>query len=196
MDPDTNRDDIEWLRSVGRSWWWVLIFGIVTLIVGVVLTFKPGASVQALAIIFAIWLLLLGVFWIVAALTHHGEAGGSRTGMILLGLLAVLVALLVMHHSFETVAILGFIVGVFWVIGGVALLVSGLSHDATGRRTGPIVVGLIFAVTGVICLVYPGLSLSILAVILGIGLIITGFVEIMLAFQVKKLEHIEPGGAR
>jgi hypothetical protein len=108
--------------------------------------------------------------------------------MAFFGLLSFLVGLLVLHHSFETVAVVGFIVGVFWVVGGISLVIAGASPEAEGRRTGPIVVGLIYAITGVVCLVYPGLSLSILAVILGIGLIVSGLVEIVLAFQVRHLE--------
>jgi uncharacterized membrane protein HdeD (DUF308 family) len=88
------------------------------------------------------------------------------------------------------VAILGFIIGVFWVIGGIALLIAGFSREAEGRRTRPITLGLIFTITGIVCLVYPGLSLTILAVILGISLILTGFVEVVLAFQMRQLTKV------
>jgi uncharacterized membrane protein HdeD (DUF308 family) len=154
---------------------------------GIVVTFRPGGTVHVLAIIFGIWLLLLGVFWLVLAIADRGDRGGTRFGMAIFGLLAVLVGLLVLHHSFETVAVVGFIVGVFWVVGGIALVVAGLSPDAEGRRAGPIVVGLIYAATGVVCLIYPGLSLTILAVILGIGLIVSGIAEIVIAFQIRRL---------
>jgi hypothetical protein len=95
-----------------------------------------------------------------------------------------------LHHSIETVAIIGFIVGVFWVVDGVAFLIAGFSPESEGRRTRPIVLGSIFAITGIVCLVYPGLSLTILAVILGIGLIVTGLVEVVLAFQVRRLREV------
>jgi len=95
--------------------------------------------------------------------------------------------LLVLHHSFETVAILGFIIGIFWVVGGLSELFAGFSREATGRRAGIIVLGLVGTVVGILCLVYPGLSLSILAVILGVGLIVYGIVEIALAFQIRRL---------
>jgi uncharacterized membrane protein HdeD (DUF308 family) len=180
-------DSLEALRRVGRSWWLVLLFGLVTLLLGIVITFRPGGTVRVLAILFGIWLLALGAFWIILAIAERGDAGGTRLGMVFLGLLAVLIGLLVLHHPFETVAVLGFIIGVFWVVGGVALLVAGLSHEAEGRRARPILLGLVFTLTGIVCLIYPGLSLSILAVILGIGLIVSGIVEVALAFQIRRL---------
>jgi uncharacterized membrane protein HdeD (DUF308 family) len=168
----------------------VLLFGLVTLALGIVITFRPGGTVRVLAIIFGIWLLGLGVFWIILAIAERGDTGGIRFGMVILGLLAVLIGLLVLHHPFETVAVLGFIIGAFWVVGGLALLIAGFSHEAEGRRTRLIVPGLVYALTGIVCLVYPGLSLTILAVILGVGLIVSGVIEMVLAFQIRKFANI------
>jgi uncharacterized membrane protein HdeD (DUF308 family) len=190
MQSEAPSDSLETLRQVGRSWGWVLFFGVVTLAVGIVITFRPGGTVRVVAILFGIWLLLLGVFWLVAAIAEHGDRAGTRFGMAFFGLLSVLVGLLVLHHSFETVAVVGFIVGVFWVVGGLSLVIGGLSPEAEGRRTAPIVVGAIFAATGIVCLIYPGLSLTILAVILGIGLIASGLAEIIIAFRVRQLTKV------
>jgi uncharacterized membrane protein HdeD (DUF308 family) len=180
-------DPVEPVRRLGRSWGLVLFFGIVTLAVGIVITFRPGKSVHVMAILFGIWLLVCGVIRIVMAIAERGDSGGTRLGMAFAGLLAALVGLLVLHHSFETVAILGFIIGVFWVVGGLSELFAGFSREVEGRRAGLIVLGLVGTVVGILCLVYPGLSLSILAVILGVGLIAYGIVEIALAFQIRRL---------
>jgi uncharacterized membrane protein HdeD (DUF308 family) len=190
MERETSSDPLELVRQVGRSWGWILFFGVVSLALGLVIVFRPGGTVHVLAIIFGIWLLLLGVFWLLLAIADRGDRGGTRFGMALFGLLALLVGLLVLHHSFETVAVVGFIVGVFWVVGGIALVVGGLSPEAEGRRAGPIVVGLVYGATGVVCLIYPGLSLTILAVILGIGLIVSGLVEMAIAFQLRRLAKV------
>ena len=107
--------------------------------------------------------------------------------MALIGLLSVLIGLLVLHHSFETIAVLGFIIGLFWVVGGLAELFVGFSHESEGHRGGPMVIGLLSAMIGIVCLVYPGLSLTILSVLIGIGLVIYGAIEIVLAFQLRAL---------
>jgi uncharacterized membrane protein HdeD (DUF308 family) len=190
MNTGSSQDSLEPFRRVGRSWGLVLLFGLVTLALGIVITFRPGGTVRVLAIIFGIWLLGLGAFWIILAIAESRDTGGTRFGMVILGLLAVLIGLLVLHHPFETVAVLGFIIGAFWVVGGLALLFAGFGHEAEGRRTRLIVLGLVYAITGIVCLVYPGLSLTILAVILGIGLIVSGVIEIVLAFQIRKVADL------
>jgi uncharacterized membrane protein HdeD (DUF308 family) len=187
MESEASPDSLESLRRVGRWWGLVLIFGLLTLALGIVITFRPGGTVRVLAILFGIWLLALGGFWIILAIAERGGGGGSRVALVFLGLLSVLIGLLVLHHPFETVAVVGFIIGVFWVVGGVALVVAGLSPETEGRRTRFILLGLVYAITGIICLVYPGLSLTILAVILGIGLIVSAIVDVALAFQLRKL---------
>ncbi len=50
--------------------------------------------------------------------------------------------------------------------------------------------GLIATVVGVLCLVYPSLSLSILCVINGVGMIVYGIVEVLAGFQARKLNEV------
>jgi uncharacterized membrane protein HdeD (DUF308 family) len=183
----TSDPDIEAVHAVGKAWWILLLFGLVTLALGVVITFNPGKSVHVFAVLFGIWLLVLGVFRIILAIIETHQVGHDRFLAIIFGLLSILIGLLVLHHSFETVAVLGFILGIFWVIGGVAELVVGFTQHNSEGRVGRIVIGAIFTIVGILCLVYPGLSLSILAVIAGIGMILYGLVEIVLSFGIRKL---------
>jgi uncharacterized membrane protein HdeD (DUF308 family) len=156
MNTGSSQDSLEPFRRVGWSWGLVLLFGLVTLALGIVIAFRPGGTVRVLAIIFGIWLLGLGAFWIILAIAERSDTGGTRFGMVILGLLAVLIGLLVQHHPFETVAALGFLIGAFWVVGGLDLLSAGFGHEAEGRRTRLIVLGLVYAITGIVCLVVPG----------------------------------------
>ena len=104
-----------------------------------------------------------------------------------MGLLAIVVALILLHHTTTTVAVVGFVVGIFWTIGGIAQLLYGF-HANDGRVSWPVVIlGLIGTMIGVVCLIYPSLSLSIICVIIGIGLIVYGLVEILVSFEVRNL---------
>ena len=96
----------------------------ITLGFGIVLTFKPGKSVHAIAVLFGIWLLILGAVRLIQAIGATGE----RLGLLVVGLLSILVAILLLHHTTTTIETLGFIVGIFWTIGGLAELFSGFSH--------------------------------------------------------------------
>jgi len=171
------------IGTIARKWWLIALFGVVTLAFGVVLTFKPGKSVHTIAIIFGIWLLILGAFRLIEAIGATGE----RLGFFVVGLLAILIAIILLHHTTTTVAVVGFIVGIFWTIGGISQLLYGLSANF-GKVSWPVVaLGVVGTVIGILCLVYPSLSLSIICVIIGLGLIVHGLVEIIAGFDVRNL---------
>ena len=150
------------------------LFGVITIAFGVVLTFRPGKSVHAIAVIFGIWLLILGIIRLIQAIGVVGE----RTGLLVVGLLAILIAMLVLAHTNATVAVLGFLVGIFWTIGGAAQVLHGFSANE-GEVSWPIVIREdCEMIVGIVCLAYPSLSLSIICVIVGLGMIAYGIVEI------------------
>ena len=125
MSDTTAADTAAALRAIGQKWWLIATFGVITLGFGIVLTFKPGKSVHAIAVILGIWLLILGVVRLIEAIGATGE----RAGLFIVGLLAIVVAILLLHHTTTTVAVVGFIVGIFWTIGGIAQLMQGFSAN-------------------------------------------------------------------
>jgi uncharacterized membrane protein HdeD (DUF308 family) len=98
------------------------------------------------------------------------------------------VAIILLHHTTTTVAVLGFVIGIFWTVGGIAQFFHGFSAN-DGKVSWPIVVlGLVGTIIGILCLVYPSLSLSIICVIVGVGMIVYGIVEILASVQLRKLK--------
>jgi len=178
-------DDV--LVAVGRSWGWVLAFGIVTLALGIVVTIHPKHSVYAVAVVLALWLIIAGVFRIVAAIADHEDSGGTRWLIALLGLISILFGLLVFHHTWETVAVIGFIVGLFWVIAGIGDFYGAYVHRGAGGRGLLIVAGILGVVVGTLALVYPGLSLTIIAFLFGLWLVLYGIIEIAVSMQLRRL---------
>ena len=186
MSSMSTADSVESIRAVGRKWWLLALFGVITVCFGIVLTFKPGKSVHTIAVIIGIWLLILGVVQLIRAI----GASGERTEFVLVGLFAIVIALILLHHTTTTVAVLGFIVGIFWTIGGVAELLHGFSADDGAVSWPTVILGLIATIIGILCLVYPSLSLSIICVIVGLGMIVYGIVEIAASLQVRKAKEI------
>ncbi len=178
------------LRIIGKSWGWVLFFGIVTLILGVLVTIKPRDTVYAFAILLGIWLFLAGLFRIVTAIADHEDSGGTRWFMAFLGMLAVIVGILFLRHTDETVTTLAFLIGLFWVIGGIVEFVTAYSDRGSEARGWRIAMGLLAFAAGVVTLVVPHLTLAALAVIMGIWLIIYGVLEIALSLQLRHLADV------
>ncbi|HXW33793.1 MAG TPA: DUF308 domain-containing protein [Acidimicrobiales bacterium] len=185
VDSASAQDPLDPVLSIGRHWGWLLFFGIVTLVLGILITVRPVDTVYAVAILLGIWLLIAGVFRMVASIATRDVEGGTRFLGILFGLLAVLIGLLVLHRSFETIKIVGFLIGIFWVIGGIVELLTAFGSPERPHRVWIAIAGLIGLVVGILALVYPGLSLVIIALLSGIWLIIYGCLQIAVSLTLR-----------
>jgi len=185
MDVSPEERDI--LRIVGKSWGWVLFFGIVTLILGILVVLRPKDTIYAFAILLGIWLFLAGLFRIVMAIAEHDDSGGERWLMAILGLLSVIIGILFLHRTEETVTTLAFLIGLFWVIGGIIEFFTAYTDHGASARGWRIAMGVLAFAAGVVTLVVPHLTLATLAVIMGIWLIIYGVLEIALSLQLRHL---------
>ncbi|MGH9079284.1 MAG: HdeD family acid-resistance protein [Acidimicrobiales bacterium] len=183
-------DERDILRIVGRSWGWVLFFGIVTLALGVVVVLRPRDTIYAFAIILGIWLFVAGLFRIVTAIADHKDTTGTRWLMALLGLVSVIVGILFLRRTDETVTTLAFLIGLFWVIGGIIEFFTAYSEHDLPARGWRVAMGVLAFAAGVVTLVVPNLTVTALAVIMGIWLIIYGVLEIAVSFQLRHLAQV------
>lgn len=175
------------LRLVGKSWGWVLFFGIVTLGLGVVVVVRPRDTIYAFAIVLGIWLFVAGLFRIVAAIADHEDTGGTRWLMAFLGVVSVIVGILFLRRTDQTVTTLAFLIGLFWVVGGIIEFFTAYSDHGSPARLWRTAMGVLAFAAGVVTLVWPNLTVAALAVIMGIWLIIYGLLEMALSFQLRHL---------
>ena len=185
LDVTPEQRDI--LRIVGKSWGWVLFFGIVTLALGVLVAVKPKDTIYAFAIVLGIWLFVAGLFRIVLAIADHEDSSGTRWLMAVLGLLSVIIGILFLRHTEQTVTTLAFLIGLFWVVGGIIEFFTAYSEEGSPARGFRIGMGVLAFAAGVVTLVWPHLTLNVLAVIMGIWLMIYGILEIALSLQLRHL---------
>jgi uncharacterized membrane protein HdeD (DUF308 family) len=193
MDRTLRADAADVLAGVGRHWGWVLAFGIVTLLAGILALSWPGRTVVVLAVLFGVQLVVAGIFRFVAALATDDETGATRVLLALLGALSFIVGLYALRHILVTIATLALLLGIFWIVNGAIEVFPAMSHRRMPGRGWTIFMGLLSVVAGVVVLVYPGISLVTLAVVLGVWLLVFGMMEVGLAFR---LRSIGQGAAR
>jgi uncharacterized membrane protein HdeD (DUF308 family) len=187
MDRTLQRDVAEVIAGVGRHWGWVLTFGVLTVLAGLLVLAWPGRTVVAVAVLFGLQLVVAGLFRFVAAFASEDESGATRVLLALLGVLSFIVGLYALRHVLVTVAALALLLGIFWVVNGTIEVFTALSHRAMAGRGWTVLTGLLSVLAGVVVLVYPGISLVTLAVVLGVWLLVYGVMEIVLAFQLRSV---------
>jgi len=187
MDAGLRRDTADMLADVGRHWGWVLAFGIVTLLAGLLALAWPGRTIVVIAVLFGIQLVVAGIFRFVAAIASDDESGGTRVLLALLGVLSFIVGLYALRNVLVTIAALALLLGIFWIVNGTMEAFTALSHRGMQGRGWTIFMGLLSIVAGVVVLVYPSISLATLAIVLGFWLLVYGIMEIVLAFRLRSV---------
>jgi uncharacterized membrane protein HdeD (DUF308 family) len=185
----TRPDPADMLSRVARNWGWALAFGILTVALGIVALAWPGRTLVVLAVLFGIQLIVTGIFRFVAAFAFDMLSGGTRVLMALLGVLSLIIGIYAVRHLAVSLLALGLLLGIYWVVSGVTELFTAISHQEMSGRGWTALMGGLSVVAGLILVSYPGISLVTLAVIVSVWLLVFGFGEIALAFQLRRLGH-------
>ena len=185
MTSPSRRDPADILAGVGRHWGWLLAFGIVTALAGVLALFWPGRTIVVIAVLFGLQLIFAGVFRFVAAFAIEGADTTFRVLSALLGVLALIFGLYALRHVLVTVAALALLLGIYWIVSGFVEIFTALNSRDLDGRNWTIFTGLLGVLAGIVLLIYPGMSLAVLAVVLGIWLVIFGVMEIIAAFRLR-----------
>jgi uncharacterized membrane protein HdeD (DUF308 family) len=103
-------------------------------------------------------------------------AGSWQTAMFL-GAVTVILGLIVTLHL--TRALIGLIIGITWIVQGLAALIGGISGGVREGRAWWIIFGAASLIAGVAVAVTPASSLDVLALLLGIWFMVMGVFEII-----------------
>lgn len=165
------------------AWQTMLVVGIVTLILGLIVSFHPSGSLNVIAV-------LIGVLVIVSGLFHlarmFGSAESHRVWLGISGLLLIVLGVVLLRHLNLTVALIGLLVGISWIIQGLSALAGGMAAGPGEGRGWWIFFGIISLIAGIVVAALPVTSVTALAVLVGIWFIIQGLVEIVGGFMLRR----------
>ncbi len=179
----TSSVDSNEARFAGLSWQIGLIVGLVTLVLGIVVTLHPSTSINVIAVLLGILLLVAGVFHLVRALDH---AAPSRAWSAVVGLAFVVLGVVLIRHLDVTRALIALLIGIVWIIQGVAELLVATDPNRPGRAWS-VAFGVISLAVGIVVIIVPDGSLNTLAVLLGIWFIVLGALQVVGAFYLRHL---------
>ena len=145
----------------------------------------PGKTLITIAIFFAAYLFVSGIFMLVRSFTHDGGSGGQRVLSAIIGVLAIGIGLMLLRAPFQALEVMIFTIGFWWVFSGIMDVVRGFQLPS--GRGWSIFMGFISFIAGLVVLAYPIQSADALALVGGIMLIILGVFEVVASFQVRSL---------
>jgi len=185
-DPAANPDFCVMFGKGLFPWWLMFLWGILTLIIGVMFLRTPVLTTVIL-------ITLMGAFWLVGGLFSLGSLVVDRTNMglkIFLAVINILAgSLILLHPFFSTLFILGFFVifiGFFACFIGCCHLYTAFKNKDTGNG----VLGLISLIFGILLLVYPLLTVELLPFIAGGFCIVFGILAIFSSFMAKTVQDV------
>ncbi len=158
--PDEQVRDLTW------GWWLIALVGVLAIVAGVIVLFKPSDSLATLAVIIGIFILIDSIFELVVALF-----GAHSAAAALLGVVGIVIGILLIRHPTHSVLFIALLIGIWLVAIGVIRLVGAFALE---NRVWNIVVALIEIVAGIVIVSDPHIGYTALAIIVGIAFILKG----------------------
>ncbi len=160
---------------LASSWQSTLVVGVLTLILGIIVSFHPTGSLNVVAVLFGVLMILSGIFHLIRVFDPEEL---NRVWAGISGLLFIVIGVILIRHLHLSRALIGLFIGITWIVQGL-----GGDHRRSGRRRPGgrgwwIAFGLVSIVAGIVVVATPTSSLNVLAVLLGIWFIIMGIFEI------------------
>jgi uncharacterized membrane protein HdeD (DUF308 family) len=171
--------------DVRRAWPFVLGVGIVSLLAGLITLVWPSATVLALVIV-------LGVFLLIAGVTEIGWAIAERDtegwGMILFrGIVDVVAGIVVLVWPAATALVLALLLAAWLLVYAAMTFWYAYRHRGERPHTGHFVAkGVVATIAAVITIVWPSITILVIALIVGIALLIKGVLLIRFAFILRR----------
>ncbi|GAA1069352.1 HdeD family acid-resistance protein [Kitasatospora nipponensis] len=183
------------LRALARAAWQLLLLaGLGSLALGAMILAWPKSTLHVVGVLFGIYLLVIGVVQLTAAFGTH-LTSALRVMAFISGALCVLLGLVCFRGPAQSLLLLAFWIGIGWLFRGITQLVASLEDPAMPARGWHIFSGVVGIIGGVVVMVEPFGSLSVLTVFAGIWLVVMGLVEVVTALQVRHGSKALPPGA-
>jgi uncharacterized membrane protein HdeD (DUF308 family) len=176
------------LEPAARSWWLWMLFGVLSVAAGIIALIDPGLSLLAIAILFGSYLIVSGIFELMAGVTAREADTTRRIFAVVLAILSLIAGIICLLRPGTGILALVLVLGAFLAMSGVLQLVGAVSDDMPWLSA---VVGLIDLVLGIIILAVPGIGLITLALLFGISLVFRGGLSMALGWRLRKLR--KPG---
>jgi uncharacterized membrane protein HdeD (DUF308 family) len=175
---------LRWVR------WGLIILGVLCVVAGVIVLAEPH-SLATLAVISGIFLVVDGIFDVVAAVFGGPDGRALR---VVFGVVCGVIGIILIRHPTQSVVAIALLVGLWFVIAGVLRIVTAVVERP--RRFWMVVLGAVELLAGIVIVSSPDIGVATLALLVGLGFILRGLMLCVVAWLAGRLTDEATRGAR
>lgn len=175
------------LRTFGTDWWLVALRGFFAALFGMLALALPMETATVLVILVALFVLIDGVFSLVASVRSRQPTWGFG---VFEGVVGVVIGVLALSMPQLTAMVLAVLVGAWALVTGIIELVIALRLREQFRPQWLLgIAGVLSILFGIAIFISPGAGVVVLAVIVGIYALLFGISLIVYGFRLRKLSR-------
>jgi uncharacterized membrane protein HdeD (DUF308 family) len=168
-----------------RNWWALALRGVAAILFGLIAFVLPGVTLTVLVLFFAAYLLVDGVFALVAGLkaAEHHERWGA---LALEGIFDLVAGALVVMWPGLTLVVFVYMAAFWALVSGIALLVAAFRLHRQHGEWMMILAGVLSIAWGVVVALFPIAGILVWAWWIGAYALIFGIFMLVLAFRLRR----------
>jgi uncharacterized membrane protein HdeD (DUF308 family) len=175
------------LTQLTRNWWAVVLRGIIAILFGLIAIVWPRSTLEILVLFFGAYVLVDGIFAIVAAFSHR--AGYQSWWVLLLeGLMGIAAGIIVFTSPAFTTIVLIYII-LFWaIVTGIIEIFAAIQLRKEIQGEWMLALsGIVSLVLGILLLLFPAWGEVTIAWLIGVYAILFGAMLLSLGLRLRRL---------
>ncbi|WP_448134677.1 HdeD family acid-resistance protein [Stenotrophomonas rhizophila] len=171
---------------VARSWWVLLLYGLVALVFGAVAILQPLAAATALVWAIGVMAVVEGVISLVAL--FGGNSGVSRGWLAVYALASLVFGVLAVINPLATASVLVLLLAVWLIVAGIHRIVFAVRVRRHIQGEWLLILsGVLAIVLGALLVANPLAGVAVTTLWIGIGSLIYGVLQVVVAFRLRRL---------
>jgi uncharacterized membrane protein HdeD (DUF308 family) len=180
---------------LAQNWWAIALRGVFAIIFGIIALLMPGATMLALVLLFAAYLLVDGIFAIIAAV--RAARRQERWGWLIFeGLVDLVTGGIAAVWPLITIVAFALLMGAWAIVTGALLLGASYRLNIPHGRWLMALAGAISVIWGVLLIIWPLIGALVLTWWMAAYALIFGVAMLVLAFRLRSRRPVvAPPGA-
>jgi uncharacterized membrane protein HdeD (DUF308 family) len=181
-DPPATR--IAEREKLAPRWWIFLVHGGLAIVAGILLLAWPDRTLLLIGVVLGVYLIAFGVLEVARAIATPGMLVMERAVPATVGLLAVGAGVIAVARPDSSVLAVALAAGIYLIVAGLAAAIAAIREP--GARLARGVVALVSLVAGTLVVAWPDVTVTVVAVVLGIALVVRGVAEVLLSLYLAR----------